>query len=196
MVTLVKCRGPCARSGVKLNKAGLCQRCYMREYRRFRKTRDPNYKPWVSKNKKRISLSLSKPTLSALEAIPQGARSRIVDGILSAACHGVVHLVDSSGTIVANVRGERGKHALLGVAPTGTLRGESAFDRNKHNPSVLAGIQAALSGQAVTGLFDVSGSHWAARLTPLQSEAGAVKAALVLAFYVGDEKIVCDPAPE
>lgn len=189
------CQGPCGRTGIKLNKAGLCQRCYMQEYRKFRKTRDPNYKPWVSKNKKRVSLSLSRPTMAALEALPDGVRSRVVDGILSAAFHGVVQIVDSSGRFIANVRGAREKNALLGVAPTGTLAGESAFERNEHNPSVLAALNAVLSGQTVTGLFAVSGSHWAARWTPLRNEPGAVKAALVLAFYVGDETIVCDPAP-
>jgi hypothetical protein len=175
----------CHRAVPRVDRQGRCPRCYLREYRRARRERDPTYKPWQSRKRVRVSITLARDVRMRLDGVAPGERSSLVERLLRDALECALLVVDRDGTLV------QAEGSAYAENPRVHL-GRKIDDVFQGNPSVLQGFRAALAGRRLSNEMEFRGRRWAVRWAPLRDSARRVQEVIAVAYRLGEEGTEAD----
>lgn len=164
---------------------GFCPKCYLKQYRATRKTRDPGYKPWATKNKTRVAINLSADMSAYLKHVSIRGKSKLIECLLHAVMPGTVVVVNSHGIIKAAV----GRQLVPGHTPLHELVGRSVREHYRRAPLLLAAADATLKGQHTQGVFDIHGHLYMVELHPLLATDRIHYGIVAFAFLIEDQPI-------
>ncbi len=169
----------CHRTVPRVDRQHRCPRCYLREYREARRARDPAYKPWQSRRRVRVSITLARDVRAHLDGVGAGSRSSLVERLLRDALECAVMVFDRDGTLLQTVG------TAFAEDPRPNL-GRKLQDVLRGNEPALAGFAAALAGRRTATEVTFRGRRWAVRYAPLRDASRRVREVIAVAYRLGD----------
>jgi hypothetical protein len=169
----------CHRAVPRVDGRGRCSRCYLREYRKARRERDPSYKPWQSRKRVRVSITLGRDVRTRLDGIAAGERSALVERLLRDALDCAVLVVGADGKIL------QAEGTAYAEDPRVHL-GKQLEDVFEGNEYILAGFRAALAGRRLSNEMVLRGRRWSVRWAPLRDAARRVHEVIAVGYRLGE----------